>query len=1409
MAVRVLGPVGIDGIRPLEPRDRMALGVLAVRHGVAVSADQLAEALWGEHPPPSWSKQVQICIGRLRKMLDAGAIETTAGGYRLTLDGDDVDACQFERLVQRGRVHAAAGEHDRAAATYARALSLWRGAPLHELDGWLPGRSEAARLEELHRSAAEDWLDARLAAGEQRDVAAAAEALVNEEPLRERRWAILALAQYRCARQAEALRSLARARRTLAELGVEPGAELVDLERAILRQDPALAVTPDPAIVSAECPYKGLAPYDEGDSEVFFGREAEVLACVDRLRAISLLIVTGPSGCGKSSLVRAGVVPALRRRGRATVVFTPGSDPFASMAEALGATGSPVLVVDQFEELFAQGLPLETVRDFCRALVRYARDTAPVILAVRSDQLGGLGFEAELSSLAEHGLHLVGPLAGDALREAIEQPALLAGLRLEHGLVDLLVRDCEGEPGGLPLLSHALAETWRRRDGQTLTVEGYRSSGGIRGAVARSADRLYDRLSAEQRSTLRSVLLRLVTPTVDGDPVRCRIPSRALLGDPERDYVVGLLVGARLVTSERDTIEIAHEALARAWPRLRSWLDEDVAGQRVLRHLVNAADGWDSLGRPGAELYRGARLETAVEWRTQSGYELTATERAFLDASVEQAASEQHALEERARRDARNNQRLRGLLGALAVLLVVSLIVGVVAVRQSGRAARASDEASARGLAAAALANVDVDPERSVLLALAAVERAGPPGGPVLLEAEEALHRAVNASRIQWRTTGTGRVVAMSPDGVHLVAEGSQGSGRFDVRGTADGARVRSIAGHDDDVTGVAYNDEGSLLATTGADGAARLWDGTSGELLRTLSEPRASPSRGPSFSPDGDLFAAAWPDDDGGLVRIVSLSTGEIVHEIRSPPGAAGTSFSPDGTKLAVSSSTERIAVVIDVATGAELGTLEGHLLGLTDVAWSPDGTSIATAAGDGTARLFDAETWALRTVLPGHGAYVGAVAWSPDSTRLATTSADGTAKIWSLVEGGGRPVITLSADDMRSGFADVAFSADGTQVVTASISGTAAMWDVGLSGGSEIATLPGAGFSFNQAEFTADGRHLLTTGVGGTIGVWDARTWERVRELGGPAAPTMTFGIPGVSFGTEKDVFRIAPSPDGGMVAAIFGLQQIDGWDAAQRLRVWDVSSGEDTSEIDVGSAPSDADWSPDGRILAVAGSDGGRGWVTLAERSGETVTELDFGAGTLVQFARFSHDGAWLIVEILSLDRDEDIGMVEVWDWRRGERVTTLNTATWRAVPSPAGHLVAVGSPDRASQQRVTVWSADTSEQVATLAGHTGGINDLAFSADGSRLAAASVDGTTRIWDATTGDLLLTLGGHLGHLTSVSFSPDGTQLVTAGVDGTIRVWALDLDELVEIAEQRVTRGLTDDECRRYLHDDNCGED
>ena len=349
--------------------------------------------------------------------------------------------------------------------------------------------------------------------------------------------------------------------------------------------------------------------------------------------------------------------------------------------------GRQTLVVDQAEEAVTLCAdPAERARYFA-ALALHVGAGGALVLALRADHLGDLAPYPEIARVLEDGMYLLGPMSEPGLRSAIEGPARRAGLRLEPGLVDLLVREVEGEPAALPLLSHVLRETWERREGPTLTVAGYRATGGIRQAVSRSAESLYDAMDATQRGQLRSLLLRLVMPTEDGDPVRARVPRTKVAVDAAHERLVELLVEARLVSIDGDTVQIAHEALVRVWPRLRGWLDDDVDGQRLFRHLAGAADAWEAMGRPEQRALPGhpAQPDPGVAGRARTP-DLNDTETAFLDASVALSAAEQRAAETRMARERRSRRRLRGALAGVGVFLVLALVAGILAVRNAEQA---------------------------------------------------------------------------------------------------------------------------------------------------------------------------------------------------------------------------------------------------------------------------------------------------------------------------------------------------------------------------------------------------------------------------------------------------------------------------------------------------------------------------------------------------------------------------------------------------------------------------------------------------------------------------------------------------------------------------------------------------
>jgi hypothetical protein len=493
----------------------------------------------------------------------------------------------------------------------------------------------------------------------------------------------------------------------------------------------ATAARPD------RCPYKGLARFEASDAAIFFGRERLVAELVARLPGTSLLAVVGPSGSGKSSLVRAGLLPALASgvlpgsERWQSVVLCPGERPARELDRRLrGADRAGgdrrVLFVDQFEEAFTLCRDDAERTAFIDCLVDATTDATTVaVLAIRADHIGGCAAHPELAELLTGNDVLVGPMRPGEIARAIEQPARRSGIDLESGLIDAVVADVAGRPGALPLLSTALAETWeRRRDGR-LTLAGYRQAGGVDGALARLAEDTYVALPEPARGAARRVLLRLCDAGEDLMlDLRRRLPRDELVAeDSDAEAAVEALVGRRLLVADRDTIEVAHEALLREWPRLHGWLDEDVQGRRLHHRLTESAQAWERSGHDPSELYRGARLEGAVDWARRHRDDMNRGERAFIDASEAEAAREiDHARRQIADK-ARTNRRLRLLVGGVAGLLVIALVAGLLAWRQQRRAEETAATEQVGRLVAESERLLDSQLDRALLLAVEARRR--------------------------------------------------------------------------------------------------------------------------------------------------------------------------------------------------------------------------------------------------------------------------------------------------------------------------------------------------------------------------------------------------------------------------------------------------------------------------------------------------------------------------------------------------------------------------------------------------------------------------------------------------------------------------------------------------------------
>ena len=347
-------------------------------------------------------------------------------------------------------------------------------------------------------------------------------------------------------------------------------------------------------------------------------------------------------------------------------------DPLAALVDGT-SDDRVILVVDQLEEMFTACGDEHERAAFADALAALADDPdrhVVVVLAIRADFYGRCAGYRALSAYMSANNVLVGPMRREELRRAIELPARRAGLRVEPRLVSALIGDVAEEPGGLPLLSTALVELWEERSGRTLGHTSYERSGGVNGAVARLAERAYQRLSPNERRRARAMLLRL-TDADQAVPVRRRVQLAELDAetDDETARVLAVLTENRLVTVDEGTAEVAHEALLREWPRLRAWLEEDIEGRRLHQHLTHAAGEWADAGRDPAELYRGTRLGAALDWAAGHDHEPNELEREFLAAS--KVASEQEA-----ERQLRTNRRLRALLAGAGVLLAAAVVAG-------------------------------------------------------------------------------------------------------------------------------------------------------------------------------------------------------------------------------------------------------------------------------------------------------------------------------------------------------------------------------------------------------------------------------------------------------------------------------------------------------------------------------------------------------------------------------------------------------------------------------------------------------------------------------------------------------------------------------------------------------------
>ncbi|MFD3518463.1 XRE family transcriptional regulator [Streptomyces sp. NPDC058657] len=819
-------------------------------------------------------------------------------------------------------------------------------------------------------------------------------------------------------------------------------------------------------------PYPGLAAFQQEDGERFFGRDGladELVGLVSRRRFVA---VFGASGSGKSSLLRAGLLPRLRQVAQSATVLllTPGPHPLEECAIKLAAparttagrlhtdltddranlhrivrqimaerppTAEVILVVDQFEEIFTLCRSEEERVSFISSLVTAAQapnSRCRVVLGVRADFYAHCTHYAELlTALADTQITL-GPMSGEQLRQAIVQPAVRAGLTVEGSLVAALIAECHGKHGALPLLSHALLETWHRRRGNALTFAGYQAAGGMEGALARTAETFYAALTPSQQQFARQLFLRLTSLGEGTEDTRRRMPRDELDHGPDVVSVLEQAARARLLTLDGDYVDVTHEALIRCWPRLHQWLTEDRERLRRHRRLTEAARLWESLDRGSDVLYRGAQLAAAAEFTDDSARHdaLSVRERAFLDASLSAEAARERRVSQRAR-------RLRWLVGLLAVATLVATCAAGYALYAQHQITQQRNEILSRTVAIESRQLRDTQPALYAQLMMAAYKLSPTP------EARDGLLSAASTP-----LSGSGGLVSAAA---------------FDSAG-------RAVA--------------------TGGDKSVQLWDvPDKGHPVRTGATKAAGQVTSVAFAPDGRTLAAGGFDH---TVRLWDVSDRRHPTQVGTLAGHTdvvfAVAFSPDGRTLATASydHTVRLWDLTTRPRPAFRAVLKGHRLNVKAVAFSHDGRALATGGDDRTVQLWDVTRphKPLRlAVLTGHRNFVTSVVFSPDGRTLVSGSDDRTVRLWDTSRPR-RPAPLSVLTGHNEVVISVALSKDGRLLASGGYDGVGRLWDVTNPRRPAPAGALGADGALNTVALSPDGRTLLTGGNDGSARLW-----------------------------------------------------------------------------------------------------------------------------------------------------------------------------------------------------------------------------------------------------------------------------------------------------------------------------------
>ncbi len=1229
-------------------------------------------------------------------------------------------------------------------------------------------------------------------------------------------------------------------------------ARLLELAANIRRED---------APVLGLCPYKGMDYFDEADADLFVGREALTEKLVERVLQLTspaspaqprFFTIVGASGSGKSSLVRAGLVPALRWNKTSAhwpiIIFTPSFHPLESLATSLaGDLHSPaltarliddlsrdsqalglfvhqelqiiadrylVVVVDQFEELFTLCHSEAERSAFIQNLIDASSTPtagAIVIISLRADFYPHCsGYPQLRDALAAH-QEYIGAMSDPEMRRVIEEPARRGRWDFEPGLVELILQDVGHEPGALPLLSHALLETWLRRHARTLTLGGYLSAGGVRGAIAETAESVFsDRFTKSEQAIARRIFIRLTElgdETGTGD-TRRRATINELVSHPKEfsatQSVLKALADARLVTIAEDSVQVAHEALIREWPTLRGWLEENREGLRLHRQLTEAAEDWRAGSKDAELLFRGAHLAQASEWAASHADDFNVEEREFLQASLafaEREATEREAAHQReldAAQKLADTERQRAEERAKSVhrlrrRSILSTSFGIVAVILAGLAFFAwhSSNATAARLQSLNLASSAIQANNTgrgdlaLALSLAAVNINQPP-----VEASKALRAIATAPGTRALLTGHAqsvRAMALSPD-AKTAFSGS--CSRLDDQGVCTAGELilwdlnsfqvlHRWSAHHGWVTAVAYSPDGLMLISGSDDGSLIAWDLNEHEIGRYVGQSGPITDLAIVDSINGLLASTS----DGSLV-LWGLRSREILQRYETSSVPITSIAAASSKMLAVSAHQDGSIRLWNLLDPQPMNSFTKQDSAVNSVAISPDGDRIlylSQVIPDLSLRMIDSQS----------GEQLGQYGFSciPSDIVLNTDFSSAFVACQKIIY-----QVDIGKMEARwsylesSGFINaVLIRQDGQLGMSASADGIIRVWNLGEQLDYQITNLPAD--KLNAIAFMENPDYLLVNDAL-INGIEEPSLWS----LTSPGYRPQYFGFSGsISPGA------VAVSPDNSHVAvAGWTINPLLPSNMIPTVAIWGRSVIKITCSFDKFSAPGRAlAFTPDGQFILAGSQDQSTGsgqLVLLDVKNCQPLHEFDNQQAVLS--LDLNQDGSRAITGMGS------DGQVILWDmstYNEINRYTFTDYGTYLPVTFGPDDKTIIG-PGPAGVFKVDVATGNFIQNYLGLSSTPTG---LAISPDGRYLVASSLDGTILLWDYNSGEELHRLDTHL-ELADILFTPDGQTIYAAATSGKLITWHINEKSLPELLDwihtNRYVRDLTCLERQQY---------